>query len=114
MQVMLGRQQGLRYLSIVIALLLFLIPLLLLSSSFLGQSVVIYIELNFSDPDGQGKFQATVVCWILGFGSLVSWNSMLTIGDYYYNLFPVRKKNLSKILSKLLTFPLFIDRSNLL
>ncbi|KAL1095306.1 hypothetical protein V6Z11_D06G147100 [Gossypium hirsutum] len=29
-----------------------------------------------------------IVCWILGFGSLISWNSMLTIGDYYYNLFP--------------------------
>ncbi|PKI58532.1 hypothetical protein CRG98_021093, partial [Punica granatum] len=36
----------------------------------------------------EGKFKATVVCWILGFGSLVAWNSMLTIGDYYYNLFP--------------------------
>ncbi|XP_027338804.1 equilibrative nucleotide transporter 3-like [Abrus precatorius] len=28
------------------------------------------------------------VCFILGLGSLVSWNSMLTIGDYYYQLFP--------------------------
>ena len=37
----------------------------------------------------QGKYSAMVVCWILGLGSLVSWNSMLTIGDYYYNLFPV-------------------------
>ncbi|XVF25919.1 hypothetical protein REPUB_Repub13aG0255600 [Reevesia pubescens] len=36
----------------------------------------------------EGKFSAMVVCWILGFGSLVAWNSMLTIGDYYYNLFP--------------------------
>ncbi|KAG4945521.1 Equilibrative nucleotide transporter 3 [Glycine soja] len=36
----------------------------------------------------QGKFQATVVCFILGLGSLVAWNSMLTVGDYYYNLFP--------------------------
>ncbi|CAN0852648.1 Equilibrative nucleotide transporter 3 [Linum grandiflorum] len=36
----------------------------------------------------QGKYKALLVCWILGFGSLVSWNSMLTIGDYYYNLFP--------------------------
>ncbi|GMJ14649.1 EQUILIBRATIVE NUCLEOSIDE TRANSPORTER 3, FUDR RESISTANT 1 [Hibiscus trionum] len=36
----------------------------------------------------QGKVSAMIVCWILGFGSLVSWNSMLTIGDYYYNLFP--------------------------
>ncbi|KAK6932462.1 Equilibrative nucleoside transporter, partial [Dillenia turbinata] len=36
----------------------------------------------------EGKFSAMVACWILGFGSLISWNSMLTIGDYYYQLFP--------------------------
>ncbi|KAL2475448.1 Equilibrative nucleotide transporter 3 [Abeliophyllum distichum] len=36
----------------------------------------------------EGKYKAMVVCWFLGLGSLVSWNSMLTIGDYYYNLFP--------------------------
>ncbi|GLT45623.1 hypothetical protein SLA2020_194430 [Shorea laevis] len=36
----------------------------------------------------EGKLRAVVVCWILGFGSLVSWNSMLTIEDYYYQLFP--------------------------
>ncbi|PPS02498.1 hypothetical protein GOBAR_AA18165 [Gossypium barbadense] len=36
----------------------------------------------------EGKLSAMIVCWILGFGSLISWNSMLTIGDYYYNLFP--------------------------
>ncbi|KAK6133402.1 hypothetical protein DH2020_032866 [Rehmannia glutinosa] len=36
----------------------------------------------------EGKFKAIVVCWFLGLGSLVSWNSMLTIGDYYYELFP--------------------------
>ncbi|MCI67938.1 equilibrative nucleotide transporter 3-like, partial [Trifolium medium] len=29
-----------------------------------------------------------VVCFILGLGSLVAWNIMLTIGDYYYQLFP--------------------------
>ncbi|KAL0684163.1 hypothetical protein Bca4012_051011 [Brassica carinata] len=37
----------------------------------------------------QGKYQAMVVCCILGIGSLVSWNSMLTIADYYYQVFPV-------------------------
>jgi hypothetical protein len=37
----------------------------------------------------QGNYKAMVVCWILGMGSLVSWNSLLTIGDYYYKLFPV-------------------------
>ncbi|KAL1567338.1 Epsin-3, clathrin recruitment and traffic between the Golgi and endosome [Salvia divinorum] len=36
----------------------------------------------------EGKFKATVVCWFLGLGSLVAWNSMLTIQDYYYELFP--------------------------
>ncbi|CBI40864.3 unnamed protein product, partial [Vitis vinifera] len=29
-----------------------------------------------------------IVCWILGMGSAVSWNTMLIIGDYYYKLFP--------------------------
>ncbi|CAJ2648756.1 unnamed protein product [Trifolium pratense] len=35
-----------------------------------------------------GKYKAMIVCFILGLGSLVAWNSMLTIGDYYYKLFP--------------------------
>ncbi|KAL5839700.1 hypothetical protein ACOSQ4_012308 [Xanthoceras sorbifolium] len=36
----------------------------------------------------EGKFKAMAICWVLGLGSLVAWNSMLTIGDYYTNLFP--------------------------
>lgn len=36
----------------------------------------------------EGKFTAMVVCWFLGIGCLFSWNSMLTIQDYYVNLFP--------------------------
>ncbi|KAI8525338.1 hypothetical protein RHMOL_Rhmol13G0223100 [Rhododendron molle] len=36
----------------------------------------------------QGKLFAMVVCFVLGLGSLVAWNSMLTISDYYYKLFP--------------------------
>ncbi|TYG96198.1 hypothetical protein ES288_A11G329600v1 [Gossypium darwinii] len=36
----------------------------------------------------EGKISVMIVCWILGFRSLIAWNSMLTIGDYYYNLFP--------------------------
>ncbi|KAK7246608.1 hypothetical protein RIF29_41477 [Crotalaria pallida] len=36
----------------------------------------------------EGKHKAMTVCFILGLGSLVSWNSMFTIGDYYYKLFP--------------------------
>ncbi|KAH7569015.1 hypothetical protein ACOSP7_012180 [Xanthoceras sorbifolium] len=35
----------------------------------------------------EGKFKAMAVCWVLGLGSLVAWNSMPTIGDYYTNLF---------------------------
>lgn len=36
----------------------------------------------------QGKYAAIVVCWLLGNGCLFSWNSMLTIEDYYIYLFP--------------------------
>ncbi|XP_009790593.1 equilibrative nucleotide transporter 3-like isoform X1 [Nicotiana sylvestris] len=36
----------------------------------------------------EGKFMGMLVCWILGLGSLVSWNSLLSIGDYYYALYP--------------------------
>ncbi|EPS58927.1 hypothetical protein M569_15884, partial [Genlisea aurea] len=36
----------------------------------------------------QGKLTAMLVCWFLGLGALVSWNSMLTISDYYYEVFP--------------------------
>ncbi|XP_062106236.1 equilibrative nucleotide transporter 3-like [Humulus lupulus] len=36
----------------------------------------------------EGKYAAMVVCWLLGNGCLFSWNSMLTIGDYYGYLFP--------------------------
>ncbi|BBH00807.1 Major facilitator superfamily protein, partial [Prunus dulcis] len=33
-----------------------------------------------------GHYKAMAVCWFLGLGSLVAWNSLLTIGDYYYKL----------------------------
>ncbi|XP_020595351.1 equilibrative nucleotide transporter 3-like, partial [Phalaenopsis equestris] len=36
----------------------------------------------------KGRFAAIVVCWFLGNGSLISWNSMLTIVDYYAQVFP--------------------------
>ncbi|CAN7073705.1 unnamed protein product [Brassica oleracea var. botrytis] len=36
----------------------------------------------------EGKNIARVVCCILGLGSLVAWNAMLTITDYYYQVFP--------------------------
>ncbi|KAI5660746.1 hypothetical protein M9H77_20069 [Catharanthus roseus] len=35
-----------------------------------------------------GKYTAMLVCWLLGNGCLFSWNSMLTIVDYYGYLFP--------------------------
>ncbi|CAI9755138.1 unnamed protein product [Fraxinus pennsylvanica] len=37
----------------------------------------------------EGKGKATVVCWFLGLGSLMAWNSIMTIADYYYALFPL-------------------------
>ncbi|XP_020518191.1 equilibrative nucleotide transporter 3 isoform X2 [Amborella trichopoda] len=36
----------------------------------------------------EGKFVAIALCWLLGNGCLFSWNSMLTIEDYYNHLFP--------------------------
>ncbi|KAF8022373.1 hypothetical protein BT93_F0031 [Corymbia citriodora subsp. variegata] len=39
-------------------------------------------------PTNKGMYVAMVVCWLLGNGCLFSWNSMLTIEDYYVNLFP--------------------------
>ncbi|VVB06750.1 unnamed protein product [Arabis nemorensis] len=36
----------------------------------------------------EGKNVARLVCCILGVGSLVAWNAMLTITDYYYQVFP--------------------------
>ncbi|KAE7995558.1 hypothetical protein FH972_000338 [Carpinus fangiana] len=46
----------------------------------------------------EGKFKAMVVCFVLGLGSLVAWSSMLTIGDYYYQLFP-KKYHPSRVLT---------------
>lgn len=36
----------------------------------------------------EGKYAAMLVCWILGNGCLFSWNSVLTIEDYYVEIFP--------------------------
>ncbi|KAM0050006.1 putative equilibrative nucleoside transporter [Helianthus debilis subsp. tardiflorus] len=46
------------------------------------------VDPNETPVKLEGKGIAILVCWILGFGTLVSWNSMLTVGDYYYVLFP--------------------------
>ncbi|KAK9285292.1 hypothetical protein L1049_024483 [Liquidambar formosana] len=37
---------------------------------------------------GEGKYAAMAVCWLLGNGCLLPWNSMLTMEDYYVHLFP--------------------------
>ncbi|KAG6751339.1 hypothetical protein POTOM_045872 [Populus tomentosa] len=42
----------------------------------------------------EGKHAAVLVCWLLGIGCLVSWNSMLTIEDYYALHFPVGFSNI--------------------
>ncbi|EPS58545.1 equilibrative nucleoside transporter [Genlisea aurea] len=47
------------------------------------------VDSGVSSPGRlEGKSIAIVVCWFLGLGSLISWNSMLTISDYYYQVFP--------------------------
>ncbi|RZC62975.1 hypothetical protein C5167_024741 [Papaver somniferum] len=38
--------------------------------------------------NGEGKLTAMVVCWLLGNGCMFSWNSMLTIVDYFGFVFP--------------------------
>ncbi|XP_035841086.1 equilibrative nucleotide transporter 3 isoform X3 [Helianthus annuus] len=35
-----------------------------------------------------GKCRAVVLCWILGVGTLICWNSLSSIEDYYYHVFP--------------------------
>uniref|UniRef100_A0A2N9IJW7 Equilibrative nucleoside transporter n=1 Tax=Fagus sylvatica TaxID=28930 RepID=A0A2N9IJW7_FAGSY len=44
---------------------------------------------NVPPANLEGKYIAILVCWLLGNGCLFSWNSMLTIGDYYSYLFPL-------------------------
>ncbi|CAN7126696.1 unnamed protein product, partial [Brassica rapa subsp. narinosa] len=34
------------------------------------------------------KFSASFQCCVLGVGQLVAWNTILTISDYYYQVFP--------------------------
>ncbi|KAI3990377.1 hypothetical protein MKX01_029746 [Papaver californicum] len=36
----------------------------------------------------QGRIMASIICWFLGIGCLLSWNSIVTIQDYYQYLFP--------------------------
>ncbi|WZZ03150.1 hypothetical protein YC2023_089071 [Brassica napus] len=43
-------------------------------------------DLNMSNI--QGKFAASFQCCVLSVGQLVAWNTILTISDYYYQVFP--------------------------
>ncbi|XP_059452484.1 equilibrative nucleotide transporter 3-like [Corylus avellana] len=43
---------------------------------------------NVPPANLEGKYVAILVCWLLGNGCLFSWNSMVTIEDYYSYLFP--------------------------
>ncbi|KAF7805862.1 equilibrative nucleotide transporter 3-like [Senna tora] len=45
----------------------------------------------------EGKGSTMLICWVLGNGCLFSWNSMLTIVDYYVYLFP--KYHSSRVLT---------------
>ncbi|KAJ0836482.1 putative equilibrative nucleoside transporter [Helianthus annuus] len=36
----------------------------------------------------EGKCRAVIICWILGVGTLICWNSLSSIEDYYYHVFP--------------------------
>ncbi|XP_019440303.1 PREDICTED: equilibrative nucleotide transporter 3-like isoform X1 [Lupinus angustifolius] len=56
--------------------------------SFVSESAMITNGDSGAQRIPEGKLKAMAVCFFLGLGSLVSWNSMLTIGDYYYELFP--------------------------
>ncbi|PKU76987.1 equilibrative nucleotide transporter 3-like [Dendrobium catenatum] len=49
---------------------------------------MVYDTENEEAVPKKGRFAAIVVCWFLGNGSLISWNSMLTIVDYYAEVFP--------------------------
>lgn len=40
------------------------------------------------EPPTKGLYIAYFACWLLGIGCLFSWNSMLTIEDYYSAIFP--------------------------
>ncbi|KEH17899.1 equilibrative nucleotide transporter, putative [Medicago truncatula] len=45
----------------------------------------------------EGKFQAKLICFILGAGSLIALNNLWTMGDYYYQVFPVRISSFQKL-----------------
>ncbi|KAK7246611.1 hypothetical protein RIF29_41481 [Crotalaria pallida] len=78
------------YVERVIEFLLFLVleSSTLFKSCYSGLLVMTISDKNGAPTKVEGNFQATVVCFILGLGNLLAWYSMLTLGDYYYQLFP--------------------------
>ncbi|GAB4826832.1 Epsin-3, clathrin recruitment and traffic between the Golgi and endosome [Ancistrocladus abbreviatus] len=64
-------------------------------SSFLCSRYIQESELAMAIADEsattvmmEGKRMAIILYWILGLGSLLAWNTIITIGDYYYKIFP--------------------------
>ncbi|EFJ16935.1 hypothetical protein SELMODRAFT_154779 [Selaginella moellendorffii] len=46
------------------------------------------MDLITAKPPTKGRSAAYLMCWLLGLGSLFTWNSMLTVMDYYSHVFP--------------------------
>ncbi|GJN32710.1 hypothetical protein PR202_gb21232 [Eleusine coracana subsp. coracana] len=42
-----------------------------------------------NNEDLRGKHLGVFICWLLGIGCLIGFNSMMVIEDYYLSLFPV-------------------------
>lgn len=59
-----------------------------------GRSSQKVMDMTFANGSGGtmdkpgGHKMAMVICWLLGNGCLLAWNSMLTMQDYYEYLFP--------------------------
>ncbi|RZC90946.1 hypothetical protein C5167_028773 [Papaver somniferum] len=49
-------------------------------------------------PEVQGRIMASIICWLLGVGCLLSWSSIVTIQDYYQYLFPACDYHSARVL----------------
>ncbi|KAJ7528732.1 hypothetical protein O6H91_15G016400 [Diphasiastrum complanatum] len=45
-------------------------------------------EITRSEAPKKGRVAVHIICWLLGNGCLFTWNSMLTVMDYYILIFP--------------------------
>ncbi|XP_028109424.1 equilibrative nucleotide transporter 3-like isoform X3 [Camellia sinensis] len=70
-----------------------------LAVSFLIEEAMAIADTIEAPTRLEGKYGAILVCWILGFGSFVPWNSMLTIEDYYSWEFPPRRYHPARVLT---------------